>query len=229
MRFRVDVESSVACMEWRDVHGPARSVVYDLIRGQDAHLAAELHDSGWRGSVLRPVGVAPPVFPTAARRKGAYATTGPGMVRLGSPVPKIAACLLAGLAGRGELRWGGVSLPVRGVQLEPTPDHSAGSAVFETVSPVVVKHEDRFLVPDDAHFVQRLTHNLRHKADLLDLPNEVEVTVLKSGRRRRFDTAKGFRIGAPITARVSAAPALLDALYEWGIGLATIQGFGWVK
>ncbi len=34
--------------------------------------------------------------------------------------------------------------------------------------------------------------------------------------------------GSPVP-RIAAAPGLLDALYEWGPGLNTVQGFGWVK
>ncbi|MDA0565215.1 CRISPR-associated endoribonuclease Cas6 [Streptomonospora sp. S1-112] len=229
MRFRVDVAASVPQMAWEDVHGPARAVVYELIGGQNPDLAAGLHDSGWQGSPLRPVGVCPPVFLRAPRKRGCYATSPQGMVRLGSPVPQIAATLLAALGGRSELRWGPVPLRVRGVQLEPAPDHSAGVALLESVSPVVVKRDDRFLVPGDAGYEDRLVHNLRHKADVLGLPNEVEVEVVASGPRRRFDTAKGFRIGAQATVRVAAAPQLLDAIYDWGLGLATNQGFGWVK
>jgi CRISPR-associated endoribonuclease Cas6 len=229
MRFWVDVAAKTPQLAWPEVHGAARGVVYELIRGQDAELAAELHDSGWQGSSLRPLGVCPPVFPGAPRKKGVYATSDKGMLRLGSPVPRIAACLLAGLGGCSALRWGSAPLEVLGVRLETAPDHSAGTAVFETASAVVVKHEDRFLLPDDPGYEERLVHNSRHKADVLGLPSDVDIDVVQAGHRRMFRTAKGFRIGAPVTVRVHAAPALLDALYDWGLGLATNQGFGWVK
>lgn len=148
---------------------------------------------------------------------------------MGSPVPRIAACLLAALVGRGELQWGSVTLSVKGVQLDGVTSHADGIAVFETVSPVLVKYEDLYLLPDDPHFQDRLAHNIRHKADVLGLPNEVEVEVLDSGRRRRFEVSKGFRIGATARVRVAAAPQLLDALYEWGLGLSTVEGFGWIR
>ncbi|GGP14107.1 hypothetical protein GCM10012278_68570 [Nonomuraea glycinis] len=148
---------------------------------------------------------------------------------MGSPVPRIAACLLAALAGRGEIRWGSVVLSVKGIQLDSVVSHSDGVAVFDTVSPVLVKYDDRYILPEDANFQTGLTHNLRHKADLLGLSNEVEVEVLNSGPRRRFDVAKGFRIGATARIRVAAAPQLLDALYEWGLGLSTVEGFGWIR
>ncbi|WP_235001028.1 CRISPR-associated endoribonuclease Cas6 [Marinactinospora thermotolerans] len=216
-------------MAWPDVHGAARGVVYSLLEKQDPALATELHDTGWNGTSLRPLGVRPPLFLGAARRKGVYATSDKGMVFLGSPVPRIAGALLAGFGGCAEVRWGGTPLKVRGVRLEAAPDHSSGTAVFETASPVVIKHEDRFLLPDDAGYAERLVHNSRHKADVLGLPSEVEVEVLKAGHRRMFRSAKGFRIGAQVSVRLHADPRLLDALYDWGLGLATNQGFGWVK
>jgi len=229
VRFRVDVAASKPVLPWRDVHGPARAVVYDLIESQDAAVASELHDLGWQGSSLRPLGVSPPLFSGTQRRAGAYLASSDGVISMGSPVPRIAACLLAALAGQSELRWGSVVLSVKGVQLDSIASHAGGVAVFETVSPVLVKHEDLFLVPTDAHFQERLTHNLRHKADVLGLPNEVEVEVLDSGPRRRFDMPKGFRIGATARVRVVGAPQLLDALYEWGLGLSTVEGFGWIR
>jgi CRISPR/Cas system endoribonuclease Cas6 (RAMP superfamily) len=52
---------------------------------------------------------------------------------------------------------------------------------------------------------------------------------LGAGPRRVFDVAGAKRIGASARLRITAAPVLLDALYEWGLGLNTVQGFGWVK
>jgi CRISPR-associated endoribonuclease Cas6 len=229
VRFRVDVAACVPVVPWSEVHGPARAVVYDLIKSQDSGIAEELHDAGWQGSSLRPVGVSPPLFSRARRVSGAYAASSDGVIEMGSPVPRIAACLLAALAGRSELWWGSVTLSVKGVRLNGVATHPDGVAVFETVSPVLVKREDLYLLPDDPHFQEGLAHNLRHKADVLGLPNEVEVEVLDSGPRRRFDMPKGFRIGATAQVRVTAAPRLLDALYEWGLGLSTVEGFGWIR
>jgi hypothetical protein len=56
MRVGVDVAAADSVMAWGDVHGPARAMVYRLIGRHDPALAKELHDSGWRGSTLRPVG-----------------------------------------------------------------------------------------------------------------------------------------------------------------------------
>jgi CRISPR-associated endoribonuclease Cas6 len=229
MRIRVDVAAVGADVAWRDVHGPARALLYGLIRENDPELAQELHDSGWQGSTLRPLGISPPMFVGAAPRHGAYTTSGQGSFWLGTPVPVIAAVLLKGLAGRKELRWGGLGLQVRGVELEGPPDHRSGWSEFTTVSPVLVKKDGRFLMPGDDGYLDRLTHNLRHKADVLGLPNEIGVDVIEAGPRRGFEVSGAMRIGATVRARVESCPALLDALYDWGLGLATVQGFGWVR
>jgi CRISPR-associated endoribonuclease Cas6 len=229
VRVKVDVAAANSSVAWNDVHGPARAVVYGLIRQNEPGLARDLHDSGWRGSTLRPVGISPPMFVGAARQHGTYTTSGNGSFWLGSPVPEIASALVKGIAGEKELRWGQLRLAVRGVALEAPPDHRSGRAEFATLSPVLVKLDSRFLLPDDVGYAERLTHNIRHKADVLSLPADAEVEVLDAGPRRGFDVAGARRIGATVRLRVAAAPTLLDALYEWGLGLATVQGFGWVR
>jgi CRISPR-associated endoribonuclease Cas6 len=228
-RVRVDVSAAEPVMDWKDVHGPARAVAYAMVGAAAPDLARQLHDEGWQGSTLRPVGVSPPLFLGAVQRHGVYTTSGTGSVWFGSPVPQIAGALLRGLSGLSELRWGGTSLSVLGTDLEWPPDFSSGEAVFDTASPVLIKKDSRFLLPDDDAFAERLVHNLRHKADALGLPNELEVEVLNAGPRRVFDVAGAKRIGATVRVRIVAAPELLGALYEWGLGLNTVQGFGWVK
>ncbi len=229
MRFRVDVAADVDSIPWPQVFSPARGVAYDLIRAQDEALAAELHDHGYAGSSLRPLGLSSPCFRGAGRRTGVYGASGDGSVWFGSPVPRVAAALLAGVAGRSDIRWGTVPLRVRGVQLEPVPDHSSGEAVFSTVTPVLVKFEDQFIHPDHPQYVERLCHNLRHKADVLGLPGEVEVEVLSHGYPRKFLVQRAPRHGSIVQLRVRASSVLLDALYEWGLGLNTNQGFGWIR
>jgi CRISPR-associated endoribonuclease Cas6 len=228
-RVRVDVSAAERSLDWRDVHGPARAVLYSLIGAQEPDLARQLHDEGWKGSSLRPVGISPPLFMGAAQRHGVYTMSGSGSVWFGSPVPQIAAALLRAVSELRELRWGNSRLAVLGADLEWPPDHSAGNAAFETVSPVLVKRESRFLLPAEDGFIERLTHNLCHKADVLGLPNEVSVELLDAGPRRVFDVAGAKRVGANARLRITAAPVLLDALYDWGLGLNTVQGFGWVK
>jgi CRISPR-associated endoribonuclease Cas6 len=229
MRFRVDVAAGDRTLPWAEVHGAARGVVYALLRGQDPQISAELHDRGWQGSSLRPVGLSPPMFQGAVRRRGEYTTSDKGSVWFGSPVPEIATALLAALPGRSRIDWGSVSLAVRGVQLESTSDFSAGEAVFESVSPVLVKHADRFILAQDPNYVAGLKHNIAHKADLLDLPSRVDVEVLGTGPPRMFQVQGAPRAGATARVRVMAAPPLLDALHSWGLGLATNQGFGWLR
>ncbi len=229
MRFRVDVATDVPTIPWKDVFGPARGVAYELIRSHDAELAAELHDRGYAGGALRPLGLSAPCFRGTSKQPGVYSTSGDGRVWFGSPVPTIAAALLAGAAIRRDIRWGSVPLNVRGIQLEPLPDHSAGETIFTTVTPVLVKFEDRYLHPDHPQFAERLLHNTQHKADVLKLPNEVEMDVLSAGPPRKFLVQGAPRHGSTVRVRVRAAPRLLDALYEYGLGLANIQGFGWIE
>jgi CRISPR-associated endoribonuclease Cas6 len=228
-RVRVDVSAAAPTLDWRDVHGPARAVLYALIGVNEPDLARQLHDKGWQGSGLRPAGISPPLFLGAAQRHGVYTTSGSGSVWLGSPVPRIAAALLRAVSELRELRWGNSRFAVQGADLEWPPDHSGGNAAFETISPVLVKSESRFLLPGEDGFIDRLAHNLRHKADVLGLPSEVSVEVLEAGPRRVFDVAGAKRVGANAKLRVTAAPVLLDALYDWGLGLNTVQGFGWVR
>ena len=175
------------------------------------------------------MGVSPPVFAGAARRRGVYSTSGTGSVWIGSPVAEIASALVRGMAGRAELRWGAARFTVRGVELETRPDPGSGYAEFATVSPVLVKLDSQFLLPDDAGYADRLVHNIRHKADVLGLPGEAEVEVVGAGPRRGFEVGNARQIGATARLRLKAEPVLLDALYDWGLGLATIQGFGWVR
>ncbi len=233
MRFRLDVAASVAKLGWDEVFSPARAVAYDLIRGQDEPLATMLHDVGWadgpKASALRPLAVSPPRFKGAPKRHGVYTTSSQGSIWFASPIPRIAGAMLAGLVGRPSLRWGSAELTVRGVEIEAVPDHSTGKAVFATATPTLVKFEDQFITPDHPQFQQRLEHNLRHKADVLGLPNDVELEIQSFGAVRHFLVQGAPRIGCAIVAEVTAAPTLLDALYEWGFGLANNQGFGIVR
>lgn len=227
-RVRVDVSAAKATLDWRDVHGPARAVLYALVGAKEPELAQQLHDEGWQGSTLRPMGISPPMFIGAVQRHGVYTTSGAGSLWLGSPVPRIAAALLKTISELQELRWGSACLTVLGVALEWAPDHSSGSVVFQTVSPVLVKRDSRFLLPGDDGFTERLEHNLRHKADVLGLASDVSVELLDAGPRRVFDVGGAKRVGANARLRITAAPVLLDALYDWGLGLNNVQGFGWV-
>lgn len=228
-RVRVDVAAARQVMKWQDVHGAARGVLYQTIANGDPEIAAELHDHGWQGSPLRPVGISPPMFTGAPRRKGVYTTSENGSVWFGSPVPKIASVLMKGLSGQKQLRWGSVELAIRGKELEWSADYDSGEAEFTSVSPVLVKKDSRFLLPGDEGYAEALTSNLRHKADVFQLPGDVKIDILEAGPKRNFEVGGAMRIGASIRLRIMAAPALLTALHESGIGLSTVQGFGWLQ
>lgn len=219
-------------IRWEDVHGAARGVVYRLLEAQDdGALARELHDNGWNGMPLKPVGVAGPLFVGAPPRRGVYTTSQQGSVWFGSPVPEIASALMRSLASCEELVWGATRLSVRGIALEGSAPAPAGGGPFEleTLTPVVLKHESRNLLPGDEHFVDRLSHNLAHKADVLGLPAPRGVRVLEAGPRRRFTVRGAPRIGARVRVELDADVRFVEALRSWGLGLDTIQGFGWIR
>lgn len=229
MRFYVDVSGPTGALPWKYVHGVAHAVVYSLISDQAPALATHLHDTGWQHSSLRPVGISPPVFLGAPKRHNAYMMSPNGRIWFGSPIPVLAASLLAGVTSRRELQWGPVTLTVKGAQLEPMAGPES-STVLETRSPILVKAgENRYLLPDDDGYVAALLANIRHKADLLGLPGDASLEVLSAGPRRRYDVSGGIRIGATAKVRLDADPRLIGALREWGLGLSTIQGFGWVR
>ncbi|WP_369185719.1 CRISPR-associated endoribonuclease Cas6 [Streptomyces sp. Y1] len=231
VRVKVDVTPDRSSVRWEDVHGAARGVVYRLLGGQDEALAQELHDSGWLGKPLKPVGVAGPLFLGAPQRKGVYSTSYNGSVWFGSPVPEIASVLVRALAGAEELVWGTTRLRVRGLSVEMDAGVPAGDGPveLETMTPVVLKHEGRNLLPGDAHYLDRLQHNLAHKADVLGLPAPEGVRVLEAGPRRRFTVRGAPRIGARVRVVMEADGRFVNAIRSWGLGLDTIQGFGWVR
>jgi CRISPR-associated endoribonuclease Cas6 len=230
MRLRVDVASDAPSLAWDDLHGPARGVVYGLLREHDPQLAQSLHDDGWRGQPMKPVGVACPRFRGARRKKGVYTTSSEGSVWFASPVPEIASALVAALARRAEIEWGATKLRVRGFTVDIGDGVGAdGPVEVATATPVVVRQDGRDLLPGDDHYLERVTHNLAHKADVLGLPAPRGVRVLEAGPRRRFAVQGAPRIGARVRLGMEADARFVDALRSWGVGLDTIQGFGWVE
>ncbi|MFF4924743.1 CRISPR-associated endoribonuclease Cas6 [Kitasatospora sp. NPDC001261] len=231
VRVRVDVTPDASSVRWEDVHGAARGVVYGLLGGQDEALAQALHDGGWRGKPLKPVGVAGPLFLGAPRKRGVYSTSRDGSVWFGSPVPEIASVLVRALAGADELVWGTTRLRVRGVavDMDALLPPGEGSVELETMTPVVLKHESWNLLPGDEHYLDRLQHNLAHKADVLGLPAPHGLRVLEAGPRRRFTVRGAPRIGARVRVAMEADGRFVNAIRSWGLGLDTIQGFGWVR
>ncbi|QNA72128.1 CRISPR-associated endoribonuclease Cas6 [Streptomyces sp. So13.3] len=229
MRVRVDVSADTPSLRWEDVHGPARAVVYGLLGSQDPVLAQSLHDEGWRGHPLKPLGVTSPQFRGAPNKRGVYTTSSQGSVWFGSPVPEIAAVLVAALASRTEIVWGATRLRVRGFAVDFDAPSTSGPVEMATATPVVVKHDGRDLLPGDDHFVERLEHNLVHKADVLGLPAPHGLRVLEAGPRRRFTVQGAPRIGAQVRVSMEADARFVDAVRSWGLGLDTIQGFGWIR
>ncbi|KJS59685.1 CRISPR-associated protein [Streptomyces rubellomurinus] len=231
MRVRVDVVPDAPRVPWEEVHGAARGVVYRLLSSQDEALADALHNEGWRGKPLKPVGVGGPLFLGAPRTKGVYSTSQDGSVWFGSPVPEIASVLVRALAGVEELVWGSTRLRVRGmaVDMDGVLPAGDGPVELETLTPVVLKHEDRNLLPGDEHYLDRLQHNLAHKADVLGLPAPRGLRVLEAGPRRRFAVRGAPRIGARVRVVMEADGRFVNAIRSWGLGLDTIQGFGWVR
>ncbi|GAA1152552.1 hypothetical protein GCM10009654_05100 [Streptomyces hebeiensis] len=229
MRVRVDVDADVPSMGWEHVHGPARAVMYELLGSQDPALARSLHDDGWKGQPLKPLGLTAPQFKGAPRKRGVYTTSPEGSVWLGSPVPEIAAVLVAALASRTEIMWGPARLRMRGFTVDVGAPVADGPVELETATPVVVKHEGRYLLPGEPHYVARLQHNLAHKADILGLPAPSGLRVLEAGPRRRFTVRGAPRIGARVRVGMEADARFVDAVRSWGLGLDTVQGFGWIR
>jgi CRISPR-associated endoribonuclease Cas6 len=158
-----------------------------------------------------------------------YGTSAEGTVWFGSPVPQIASALITALSSCKEIPWGATRLRVRGLAIDVAPTAKDGPVELETVTPVVVKHESRDLLPDDEHYVDRLTHNLVRKADVLGLPAPRGLRVLEAGPRRRFTVRGAPKIGARVRISMEADARFVEALRSWGLGLDTIQGFGWVR
>ncbi|WP_333766494.1 CRISPR-associated endoribonuclease Cas6 [Streptomyces sp. IBSBF 2435] len=204
--------------------------MYALLGEHDAALAQSLHDEGWRGHPLKPIGLTSPQFKGARPKKGVYTTSQEGSVWFGSPVPEIASALVAALAARTEIMWGPVCLRIRGFTVDiGVPTKAAGGAELATATPVVIRHEGRDLLPGDEHFVERLVHNLAHKADVLGLPAPSGLRVLDAGPRRRFMVRGAPRIGAQVRVELDADPRFVEAIRSWGLGLDTLQGFGWIR
>lgn len=229
MRIKVDVGADVRSLRWEEVHGPARAVAYELLGSQDTELARSLHDVGWEGSPLKPLGLSSPQFWRAPRRRGVYTTSRQGALWFGSPIPRIAGALMAGLATRTEIRWGSATLRIRGIGVDVGPPAADGEVELVSATPVVVKHEDRYLLPGEAWYVERLQHNLAHKADVLGLPAPRDVRVIEAGPRRRFTVRGTPRLGAVVRVRMTADARFVEALRSWGMGLDTVQGFGWIR
>ncbi|WP_234347998.1 CRISPR-associated endoribonuclease Cas6 [Streptomyces specialis] len=203
--------------------------MYGLLGSEDAALARALHDEGWNGHQLRPLGLTAPQFRGAPRKGGAYTTSRDGSLWFGSPVPQIAAVLVKALASRSEILWGKARLRVRGFMLDVDTPAGDGPVELATATPVVVKYQSRYLLPGDERYIECLQHNLAHKADVLGLPVPRDLRVVEAGPRRRFTVRGAPRIGAQVRVSMESDDRFVQALRSWGLGLDTIQGFGWIR
>src|ERR1017187_8900816 len=109
MRLRIEVATSATELPWLSVLRPGRSFLYELLALGGPELGRRLHDGGAGPYGMVPFGYGAPYFPDAARRRGAYAVGGRGVIEVGSPVPEIVEAWAAALAGRELIDWGGVA------------------------------------------------------------------------------------------------------------------------
>lgn len=187
-----------------------------------------------------PVGYSAPVFPTARRRRGVYAAGGPGFVEFGSPLPEVVEAWARALAGQEVLDWGGVALRLEHVAVFEPPEFHTGQARLRTLTPVVLKGSGRdasgvrttrqaWLLPREPEFASYFAHNLRRKAETLDLSPDIHLeAVTWVGPKRSFVVGRGAKPGAPVEVELHGDPETLRAVWSWGLGQANSAGFGWV-
>lgn len=240
MRIRINVSTNASSIPWDEVQRPGRSLAYSLLAEHDPRLGEQLHDGGLGPYRMVPIGHSAPVFPQAPRRKGVYAVGGSGWLELGSPMPAVIEAFAKGLHSRALLDWGGVALHIHRVEAVEPPAFAAGHAIFRTIAPVVMKGSGRddqgvratrqaWLLPYDAEFPAYFTQNLRHKAATLGLGDEIALEAITFvGAKRSFVVKNGSKVGAPVEVRLVGEPAILRALWSWGLGQANPAGFGWI-
>ncbi len=69
-------------------------------------------------------------------------------------------------------------------------------------SPAVSMRPPAMVLSDHPQFADRLSHNLRHKADLLGLPSDVDVEVVSAGPPRKFLVQRAPRHGSTAAVRI---------------------------
>ncbi|GAA1071589.1 CRISPR-associated endoribonuclease Cas6 [Nocardiopsis composta] len=239
-RLRIRVRTSADSLPWRRLLKSGRGLIYDALARSAPDLATRLHDHGWRDTRMVPFGYGPPVFPSAAKRRGVYPAGGPGYFDVTSPVPEILEAAAKGFADQSIIDWGGTALHVEGFEAVAPPDFSEGRALMRTAVPVVMKGSglgpdgkrttrQAWLLPSDQEFAACFTGNLRRKATALGLPDDVKLEDLPwTGSRRTFAVGKGAIPGALLEAQLSGAPETLQAIWSWGLGQNNTTGFGQV-
>ena len=223
---------------------PGRALAYSLLARGAPELGETLHSKGWGPYGLVPFGYGAPLFPAARRRRGTYASDGPGILELGSPLPEVVEGLAAGLASMPVIAWGATAFIVDLIEPVEAPMFSSGRAVFRTVTPVVMKGSGRdelgvrtrrqaWCLPGEPEWDVYMQGNLRRKAETLDVDPELSLeTVTWIGPKRSFavggGSGGGKKPGACVEVVLSGAPETLTALHSWGLGQANSAGMGWI-
>jgi CRISPR-associated endoribonuclease Cas6 len=238
MRLRFALDAPPAPVPWDRLAAGSRSALYALLAAGDPDLGAALHAGTWHGHLagrvnpLMPAGAGLPRFPAAPRRKGAYMAGGPGTWETGTPLRRTAIALARGAASARELRWGAARFGVAGVTVLTAPAAESGTVRWRTATPVIARvRGGRFLLPGEPGWEDAVAANAALKADALGLPPAVTVELLDAGPKRSFvtsGTGTGSKTGATAAVRVTGCPALLRALWCWGLGAANSAGMGWI-
>lgn len=236
MRFRLEITTVATELPWRCVLTPGRGVAYDLLNRVAPQLGCELHERGMRPFGMVPFGHGAPLFPTARRRRGKYVTGGPGYVEFGSPVAAVVEAWATALRGQNLVDWGGVAFRVVRFDAIDPPNYSSGRATIRTETPVVLKTgiDERggrtpWVLPTEPEFPSCLLHNLRHKAETLDLSPEIDLDAITwTGPKRTFAVGHGAKPGAAVEVRLTGEPETLQAIWSWGLGESNTAGFGWI-
>jgi CRISPR-associated endoribonuclease Cas6 len=240
MRLRLDVVTAAEEVPWRSLLAPGRALAYDLLARAAPELGRQLHTSGWGEHGMVPFGYGAPLFPAAPRRRGVYAAGGQGVIEFGSPLIAVVEAWARGLRERELIDWGGVAMRIVALHVVDPPEFSSGHARMRTETPVVMKGSGRdgqgnrptrqaWLLPTEPEFPAYFQQSLRRKAETLGLSPEVKLDAITwVGPKRSFVVGDGAKPGAALEAEVSGEPAMLQALWSWGLGQANSAGFGWV-
>lgn len=239
MRVQVEVSTRAREIPWKEVLRPGRGVVYDLLAETAPELGKRLHAHGVGRFGLAPFGHSAPRFPDAPKRRGTYSAGGAGLIEFASPVPEVVEALASGLGRTPVLDWGGVALQRKSVAAHEPPEFADGRGVLRSVTPVLVKgpprrdghgqpeRSQRWLLPGEPEWDVYFVRNLRRKAEALGLNPDVDLdAVLRVGPKQSYAVGHGAKVGAEVDVALSGAPETLQALWSWGLGVATSAGFG---
>lgn len=240
MRLRIDVRTRADHIPWHNVLRPGRGLLYTLTNTTKPELGEQLHNDGWGPHGMVPLGHGAPIFPRARRQRGKYAAGGRGHLQIGSPLPGVVQHWAEALADQSLLDWGGIALEIVGITALTPPAFSDGMATFRTATPLTIKalpnsgnrlrRPGTEILPHETGFLQALQHNLRRKAETLDLEPDITAdSPTWIGAKRSYTIGQGSRTGAPVEITLHGAPRTLRALWSWGLGQANAAGFGWIK